>query len=54
MKNKIRATVTFLYKGATYKKTATRKEGDVLYTTRMWLLPYTIPASDVIDVTEWI
>ena len=54
MTKKIRATVTFLYKGKPIKKTAIRKQDDVLYTTRILLFPYTIPASDVIEVTEWI
>ena len=47
---KIRATVTFNYKGKTVTKTAYREVSDVLYKTRMFMFPYTIPANDVIDV----
>ena len=48
--NKIRATVTFNYKGKVVTKTAYREVEDVLYKTRMFMWPYTIPASDVIDI----
>ena len=52
MTNKIRATVVFNYNGKTFKKTAYRNPDDILYTTRMFLFKYVIPASDVIEVTE--
>ena len=50
---KIRARVEFYYKGKRLIKTSWRYENANAYNTLVNFLPYAIPASDIVNVTEW-
>lgn len=50
---KIRARVEFYYKGKRLIKTSWRYENADVYRTLVNFIPYSIPESDIVSITEW-